>query len=73
VAAGNENTDASTKSPARAATAFTVGASNIDDERWSKSNYGAFECLSRSATLLIQLQVLLLTCSHLGKTLPAVV
>jgi subtilisin family serine protease len=47
VAAGNENTDACTKSPASTATAISVGAttvegdfSNQDDFRSSFSNYG---------------------------------
>lgn len=40
VAAGNENTDACTKSPSSSEYAFTVGATNLDDERSSFSNYG---------------------------------
>ncbi len=40
VAAGNENTDACTKSPASAASALTVGASTSSDARASFSNYG---------------------------------
>ncbi|KAF9453837.1 serine protease [Macrolepiota fuliginosa MF-IS2] len=41
VAAGNSNTDAGSTSPARAASAITVGASTIDDARSSISNYGS--------------------------------
>ncbi|MEV7616034.1 S8 family peptidase [Streptomyces sp. NPDC089799] len=41
VAAGNENTDASTKSPARVAEAITVGATTNTDARASYSNYGS--------------------------------
>jgi len=41
VAAGNSNTDAGTTSPARAPSAITVGASNINDARSSFSNYGS--------------------------------
>ena len=41
VAAGNENTDACTKSPARAASAITVGATAENDTRSSFSNYGS--------------------------------
>jgi len=40
VAAGNESTDACTKSPARAADAYTVGATTSSDVRSSFSNYG---------------------------------
>jgi titin len=40
VAAGNENTDACTRSPASAPNAITVGASNSTDARASFSNYG---------------------------------
>ncbi len=40
VAAGNENTDACTKSPARAPSAITVAASDSADRRASFSNYG---------------------------------
>ncbi|MEZ4416442.1 MAG: S8 family serine peptidase [Gemmatimonadota bacterium] len=40
VAAGNENTDACTKSPASAGAALTVGASTSADQRSSFSNYG---------------------------------
>lgn len=40
VAAGNESVDACTKSPARAATAITVGATNNVDARPSFSNFG---------------------------------
>jgi subtilisin family serine protease len=40
VAAGNENTDACTKSPARAASAITVGATTSGDARASFSNFG---------------------------------
>jgi subtilisin family serine protease len=40
VAAGNENTDACTKSPASAAKALTTGASTSSDARSSFSNYG---------------------------------
>ncbi|KAG6811968.1 hypothetical protein H0H92_005072 [Tricholoma furcatifolium] len=44
-AAGNENTDAATVSPARLPYVITVGASDIEDQRWmdsdtSGSNYG---------------------------------
>ena len=35
------NVDASTRSPAREPTVFTVGASNISDARASFSNWGA--------------------------------
>lgn len=38
--AGNKNQDASTQSPANAPTALTVGATTIEDARWSGSNYG---------------------------------
>ncbi len=41
VAAGNENTDACTSSPARAASAITVAASTFGDGRASFSNYGS--------------------------------
>lgn len=40
VAAGNSNVDACTTSPARAASAITVGATSITDTRASYSNYG---------------------------------
>ncbi|MFJ4684497.1 S8 family peptidase [Streptomyces sp. NPDC088789] len=40
VAAGNESTDASTRSPARVAEAITVGATTSTDARASYSNYG---------------------------------
>jgi subtilisin family serine protease len=40
VAAGNDNADACTKSPARVAGALTVGASTEDDQRASFSNFG---------------------------------
>ncbi|MFI1222494.1 MULTISPECIES: S8 family peptidase [unclassified Streptomyces] len=40
VAAGNESTDASTKSPARVAEAITVGSTTNTDARSSFSNYG---------------------------------
>lgn len=41
VAAGNENVDACTRSPARAPLAITVGASTRIDARASYSNYGS--------------------------------
>ncbi|WP_411083078.1 S8 family peptidase [Streptomyces sp. cmx-18-6] len=41
VAAGNESTDASTKSPARVAEAITVGSTTNTDARSSFSNYGS--------------------------------
>ena len=41
VAAGNENTDACNSSPAREASAITVGATSSSDQRASFSNYGA--------------------------------
>lgn len=41
VAAGNDNVDASTKSPASAADAITVGATTSGDARSSFSNYGS--------------------------------
>ena len=41
VAAGNSNTDACTASPARAASAITVGATTTSDSRASFSNYGS--------------------------------
>ena len=41
VAAGNSNTDACTSSPARAASAITVGATTNTDARASFSNYGS--------------------------------
>ncbi|QNQ38677.1 S8 family peptidase [Streptomyces sp. CB00271] len=41
VAAGNESTDASTKSPARVAEAITVGSTTSTDARSSFSNYGS--------------------------------
>lgn len=41
VAAGNESTDASTKSPARVADAITVGATTNIDAKASYSNYGS--------------------------------
>ena len=41
VAAGNENTNACTKSPARVPGAVTVGATNSADTRASFSNYGS--------------------------------
>ncbi|KAG6831207.1 hypothetical protein H0H87_005923 [Tephrocybe sp. NHM501043] len=40
-AAGNDNKDAANVSPARVASAITVGASNIQDKRAKFSNYGA--------------------------------
>lgn len=40
VAAGNENADACTKSPSSSEYAFTVAATNLNDERSSFSNYG---------------------------------
>ncbi|MDT0614563.1 S8 family peptidase [Streptomyces lancefieldiae] len=40
VAAGNESTNASTKSPARVTEAITVGATTSSDARASYSNYG---------------------------------
>src|SRR5205823_1590021 len=40
VAAGNENTNACSKSPARVPGAITVGASTETDQRASFSNYG---------------------------------
>ncbi|KAI9293619.1 putative subtilisin-like protease precursor [Neoconidiobolus thromboides FSU 785] len=40
VAAGNDNKDACDVSPASAQTAFTVGASDINDNKASFSNYG---------------------------------
>jgi subtilisin family serine protease len=41
VAAGNSNTDACSASPARAASALTVGATDQNDARASFSNYGS--------------------------------
>merc|ERR1719265_3095897 len=41
VAAGNENTDACTKSPAFVPNAITVGATDSNDRRASFSNYGS--------------------------------
>ncbi|GLB45549.1 putative peptidase S8 family protein [Lyophyllum shimeji] len=41
VAAGNSNTDAGSTSPARAPSAVTVGATDINDSRASFSNYGS--------------------------------
>ncbi|MFK4868718.1 S8 family peptidase [Streptomyces sp. CSMPJR101] len=41
VAAGNESTDASTRSPARVTEAITVGATTSTDARASYSNYGS--------------------------------
>ncbi|MGI5445296.1 S8 family peptidase [Streptomyces sp. CA-243310] len=41
VAAGNESTDASTKSPARVAEAITVGATTNTDAKASYSNHGS--------------------------------
>lgn len=41
VAAGNESANACNSSPARAASAITVAASNIDDEQSYFSNYGS--------------------------------
>jgi subtilisin family serine protease len=41
VAAGNESTDASTRSPARVTEAITVGATTSSDARASYSNYGS--------------------------------
>ncbi|KXN67956.1 peptidase 1 [Conidiobolus coronatus NRRL 28638] len=40
VAAGNENSDACTKSPARSPSAITVGATNITDTKATFSNFG---------------------------------
>jgi subtilisin family serine protease len=40
VAAGNENTDACTRTPASTPTAITVGATDINDARASFSNFG---------------------------------
>ena len=41
VAAGNENSDACTRSPAGAPEAFTVGSTTITDQRSSFSNWGS--------------------------------
>ena len=41
VAAGNENQDACNVSPARSTSAFTIGASDINDMRASFSNFGS--------------------------------
>ncbi|MFM9372022.1 S8 family peptidase [Streptomyces sp. Da 82-17] len=41
LAAGNESTDASTKSPARVAEGITVGATTSSDAKASYSNYGS--------------------------------
>ncbi|KAG6814633.1 hypothetical protein H0H93_012808, partial [Arthromyces matolae] len=41
VAAGNENVNANTVSPARAPSAITVGATSISDARASFSNFGS--------------------------------
>lgn len=41
IAAGNENVDAGTTSPARVAAAVTVGASTIDNARAEFSNFGS--------------------------------
>ena len=41
IAAGNQGTDACTSSPARVATALTVGATDITDARASFSDYGS--------------------------------
>ena len=41
VAAGNESTNASTKSPARVTEAITVGSTTSTDARSSFSNYGS--------------------------------
>ncbi|WP_415953956.1 S8 family peptidase [Streptomyces sp. KLOTTS4A1] len=41
LAAGNESTDASTRSPARVAEGITVGATTSSDSRASYSNYGS--------------------------------
>ncbi len=41
LAAGNESTDASTRSPARVAEAITVGATTSSDAKASYSNYGS--------------------------------
>jgi len=41
VAAGNSNTNACTQSPARAASAYTVGATDSSDRRASFSNFGS--------------------------------
>jgi subtilisin family serine protease len=40
VAAGNNNADACTISPARVAGAITVAATNNTDQRWANSNFG---------------------------------
>ncbi len=40
VAAGNNNADACTISPARVAGAITVAATNNTDQRWASSNFG---------------------------------
>jgi subtilisin family serine protease len=41
IAAGNGNADACTYSPARVGAALTVAASDVNDVRWSSSNYGS--------------------------------
>jgi aqualysin 1 len=41
VAAGNDNANACTFSPARASSAITVGATAWDDRRWAASNWGS--------------------------------
>ena len=40
VAAGNDNVDACTRSPARVPAAITAGATDSTDSRWWKSNWG---------------------------------
>lgn len=41
IAAGNGNADACTYSPARVGAALTVAASDVNDVRWSSSNFGS--------------------------------
>jgi hypothetical protein len=53
IAAGNDNVDACTKSPARVAGALTVGASTERDERAAFSNYGGCVDLFAPGTNII--------------------
>ncbi|KAK0183659.1 serine protease [Armillaria mellea] len=53
VAAGNQNIDASGRSPARVEQAITVGSSTISDARSSLSNFGFDNLLISSMYLLI--------------------
>jgi cerevisin len=59
VAAGNQNTYASTRSPARAPSAITVGATELSDYKADYSNYGSAVDIWAPGTVIV-------SASHLG-------